>query len=243
MHLRTLLAVISISSAALAYPTPAVFVPRAESAKPLETTVYLFDAFGLEAPYIHTPWRGIQAGILPHWKLVDGVKFGGLEAGIDTFRLGTDNWAGGFKWVLNGKLSFVEEGLYWPSFAVGLMQFSWQREDSLDLVYGVATKTSPVGTFNAGYVHSFGKGFVGTFPFSANHKGSLLTSYQTPQVSVKDILFNLAVEMFGGGSELSSINTGIQGQLGWFSFGFGTYHLVNVPGNGFWTNVVVITGG
>jgi hypothetical protein len=233
---------LALGRRAAAYPTAAVFVPTAET-KPL-AAVELFAYTSVRlAPSVGpgVEWLGVEAGILPPLPYGrSGLRFGGLEIGLDLFLRDLDDTPAAYtKAVVNLKLQLLAETRWAPSLAAGVMEVAPLRPArSMNLVYGVVSKTVRIAgrsfgrlTLGVGWGANDFTGdpfaateptFVSTAPFATSSRLALLAGYELPAFGP----VSFAVDHFGGLSEVSSTNVGMSVALakglswavgGWFS--------------------------
>lgn len=194
-----------LPATASAYPTTVIFTPTGEAMSGGMVGIMAYASTNL-APAVSpgSTWFGAQVGLLPQFEYGKNLRFGGLEAGVDTI---SPNGNGIVKPVLNAKLGFVTEGTISPAFAAGIMQIS-PALPSMNFIYVSATKTlrfgdgPSFGRFTLGFADSAGSRsqFNGTFPFR-DTRLSLMAAYESPLIAKR---LGFVIDYLGGASELSS---------------------------------------
>lgn len=200
---KALLAILlTVSSTAHAYPTAAVFTPTGEAKDGGQVGLLAYSGTNL-TPSVSpgSSWFGAEVGLLPQWEYGRGLKFGGLEAGLDVIT----PYGSVVKPVLSAKLGLVIEGEWTPSVALGLMEVS-PALPSLNYVYGSATKTFFFGrlTLGAGGNAGSRSQFLPTFPF----RGTRLTAmvaYESPLIAKR---LGFVADHLSGASEIGSTYLG-----------------------------------
>jgi len=207
--MRIGLAIVFLPALAHAYPSDVIFSPNGEARDPGSVGLLAYTGTNL-SPGVSagSSWFGVEVGVLPHWRYGDkGVSFGCLEVG---FNLVTP-FGPSVKPVLDAKLGLVTEGIYTPSFALGIMEVA-PGDPSMNFVYVATTKTLRANpdAFSYGRVtlgYGFAAGdrttFKGTFP---SPRSALMLCYESP-VAFKRVGF--AIDYLGGSSEISDLYTAV----------------------------------
>lgn len=217
-----------VGSVARAYPSSVVFVPSGEAKRLGGVTVFGYTA-GVARPRSApgASWFGVEAGVLPRVPYSaeegqngdkDALSFGGLELGADLFDADLQGTPDAYvKPVFNAKVQPLTEHDWSPSFAIGILGIAPGRPSrALNLVYGSATKTLGAprfGRFTLGLArvgNDFSRdrfaaahpAFRSSWPFATTSRLALLAGYESPAFG----RFGLAVDHFGGVSEVSSTN-------------------------------------